>query len=79
MGNKTYPNFCLTTENLDEAVLEESLKLYEEEENHKIMLEAASVEAEFYGMMTRVEETAEFCQTDGIQKNRNCYMCGADQ
>ncbi|MCI6464765.1 MAG: DUF1847 domain-containing protein [Faecalicatena sp.] len=68
VGNKTYPNFCLTTENLDEAVLEESLKLYEEEENHKIMLEAASVEAEFYGMMTRVEETAEFAKRMGYKK-----------
>lgn len=68
VGNKTFPKFCVTTENRDEAVMEEALSLYEEEENHRIMIEAANVEAEFYGMMTRVEETAEFAKRMGFKK-----------
>lgn len=67
-GNKSYPKFCLTTENLDKAVLDEAIELYKEEENHKTMLEAANVEAEFYGIMTRVEETAEFAKRMGFKK-----------
>lgn len=66
--DKSYPKFCLTTENLNVEVLEESLKLYEEEENHKVMIEAANVEAEYYGIMTRVEETAEFAARMGFKK-----------
>ncbi|WP_346909415.1 DUF1847 domain-containing protein [Faecalicatena orotica] len=66
--NKSYPAFCLTTENLDEEILEESLKLYEDEENHRVMIQAANVEAEYYGIMTRVEETAEFAARMGFHK-----------
>lgn len=66
--NKSYPKFCLTTENLNEGILEEALALYEEEENHKVMAHAANVEAQYYGMMTRVEETAEFAKRMGFKK-----------
>lgn len=66
--NKSYPKFCLTTENKDEVILNEALELYKEEENHKVMLEAAYVESEYYGLMTRVEETAEFASRMGFQK-----------
>lgn len=66
--DKTYPDFCLTTENKDDKIMEEALALYQEEENHKVMIHAADVEAEFYGMMTRVEEIVEFAKRMEFKK-----------
>ncbi|MCB7303252.1 DUF1847 domain-containing protein [Bariatricus massiliensis] len=66
--DKTYPAFCLTTNNKNEKVLQEALELYKEEENHEVMINAADVEAEFYGMMTRVEEIVEFSKRMGFKK-----------
>ena len=66
--NRTYPKFCLTTENSDEEVLKQSLELYNEEENHKVMIHSANVEAEYYGILTRVEETIQFAKRIGAKK-----------
>lgn len=66
--DKSYPDFCLTTENKNDEVLKEALELYREEENYKIMTNAADVEAEFYGLMTRVEEIVEFAKRMGFKK-----------
>lgn len=66
--DKAYPAFCLTTNNKNEKVLQEALELYKEEENHEVMINAADVEAEFYGMMTRVEEIVEFSKRMGFKK-----------
>lgn len=66
--DKEYPPFCLTTVNKNDKVLEEALELYKEEENHKVMINAANVEAEYYGVMTRVEEIIEFAKRMGYKK-----------
>lgn len=36
--DSTYPDFCLTT-HMDDAVLQEAMACYEEEENHKVMVQ----------------------------------------
>lgn len=66
--NKAYPPFCLTTEQRDDAVLLESLELYEESQNKEVMIKAAEVEFENYCKMTRVEETIEFAKKMGFKK-----------
>ena len=46
--DKEYPEFCLTT-NFDVKELEEIKKLYlEDEENNKVSVISAEIEAEFY-------------------------------
>ena len=62
-----YPSFCLT-KNMDPAFLQEALDCYKEEENNRIMVNAANVESEFHGKMTRVEETIEFAKRIGAKK-----------
>lgn len=59
--DKQFPAFCLT-KNMDEKVLDETMALYEEEENKHVTLAAANVEAEFYCKLTRVEEVVEFAK-----------------
>jgi len=66
--NKSYPKFCLTTDNLNETILKEALRLYEEKENYDVMINAANIESEYYGIMTRVEETVEFAKRMGFEK-----------
>lgn len=62
-----YPAFCLT-KNMDPALLQEALDCYKEEENNRVMINAANVESDFYGKMTRVEETVEFAKRIGAKK-----------
>ena len=62
-----YPEFCLT-KNMDQDLLQEALACYQEEENNRVMFTAASVESDFYGKMTRVEETVEFAKRIGAKK-----------
>lgn len=67
--NKSYPNFCLTTVNKDDESLEKALNLYNsDEENKKVLLNAANIEYEYYCKMTRVEETIEFAIRMGYKK-----------
>ena len=63
----TYPAFCPTAA-LTEKELRDTLKLYEEPENHRVVVTAAEVEAEFYMKYTRVEETVEFARRMGYRK-----------
>ena len=66
--NKTWPEFCLTTEMTQEE-RDELIRLYtEDEENARIMQNAAAVESEFYCMITRVEEIVEFAKRIGAKK-----------
>ena len=67
MMDKTYPEFCLTT-NMDPAVLEEAMACYQEEENRKVAIAAAEVEFEHYCQYTRVEEIMEFARKIGAKK-----------
>ena len=62
-----YPAFCLTR-NMNPDLLQEALACYQEEENNRVMINAANVESEFYGKMTRVEETVEFAKRIGAKK-----------
>lgn len=62
-----YPTFCLTR-NLDETLLEEALKDYQEEENHRLTLASAELEKDFAGRITRVEETIEFAKRIDAKK-----------
>ncbi len=59
--DRTYPDFCLTT-NLKEEDLQWALERYEEERNHEIMVASAEVEYEGYGKWTRVQEIMEFAR-----------------
>ena len=64
----SYPDFCLTAD-VDEALLEDVVKSYkEDEEIGTIARVSACIEGEFYGKLTRVEETIEFIQRMGYKK-----------
>ncbi|MEG0829579.1 MAG: DUF1847 domain-containing protein [Anaerovoracaceae bacterium] len=65
--DKMYPEFCLTA-NLTQAEGEEVLSCYDEEENKKITLAAAEVEAEGYCKDTRIEEIINFAKKIGAEK-----------
>lgn len=65
--SEKYPAFCLT-KNMNPDLLQEALDCYGEEENNRIMVNAANIESEFYGKMTRVEETIEFAKRIGAKK-----------
>ena len=63
-----YPAFCLTAKQ-NQARLEEALKVYQEDpEQGNIARVSAGIEGEFYGRLTRVEETIEFIRRMGYQK-----------
>ena len=66
-GDKSYPDFCLTTKLSDQQV-EEVIAMYEDEENQKIMFAAAGIEYEFYSKWTRLEETIEFGKRIGAKR-----------
>lgn len=65
--DKYYPDFCLTTA-MDETLLGEVIRLYDDEENKKVTLAAAGVESDYYCRMCRVEETIEFAKRIGAKK-----------
>ncbi len=68
-GGKAFPQFCLTTENADDEVLQRALDAYDAEgEDRQIMFTAAQVEHDFYCKMTRIEETVEFAKRMGYHK-----------
>lgn len=66
--DKEYPPFCLTTAQKNDEVMERALQLYEDEVNHKMMVQAAEIETDFYCKMTRLEETIEFAKRMGYKK-----------
>ena len=67
-GNSgVYPEFCATTE-LTQEMIEQVRSLYvEDEENSQVAINAALVEAEGYGRLTRIEEIADFAQRMGFK------------
>ena len=67
LKDSPFPGFCTTT-NMDEAVLADAMKEYEEPENRKVTIAAAEVEADNYMRMTRLEETIEFAKKIGAKK-----------
>lgn len=63
-----YPSFCLT-EHVDEKLLNDVVEIYkEDEEQGNIARVSAGIEGEFYGKLTRVEETIEFIKRMGYKK-----------
>ncbi|MCU6762481.1 Uncharacterized metal-binding protein conserved in archaea [uncultured Roseburia sp.] len=65
--DKGYPAFCVT-KHTDPAFVQDVVKLYDEEENRKVMEAAAGVECDYYCQKTRVEETIEFAKRIGAKK-----------
>lgn len=63
-----FPNFCLSTENINQEALDCALDLYKEPENLAMMVTAANIECEFYCQMTRVEEIIEFAKRMNYKK-----------
>ncbi len=61
-----FPEFCLTS-NLPKEVLADAMKQYELEENRRIAVAAAEVEADNYCKITRLEETIEFAKKIGVK------------
>lgn len=72
--SEKYPEFCLT-KNMEPELLQGALDCYDEEENRRIMVNAANVESEFYGKMTRVEELWNL-PNELRKKNWNCHLYG---
>lgn len=63
-----YPAFCLT-DHVDQDLLDEVLQIYQsDEEQGEIARVSAGIEGEFYGKLTRVEETIEFIKRMGYKK-----------
>ena len=66
--DKTYPQFCLTT-NTDSEMIEETKVLYQNDEFvSKISIAAAEIEGVYFGKITRVEETILFAKKIGAKK-----------
>lgn len=65
--NRTYPDFCLTT-NLDKEDLDWAMERYNDDRNHEVMVASAEVEYEGYCQLTRVEEIMMFARKIGARK-----------
>ena len=65
--DKTFPEFCLTT-HMDQKVLEEAMKCYEDEKVRQVTIAAAEVEFEHYCKYTRIEEIMDFAHKIGAKK-----------
>lgn len=65
--DRTYPDFCLTT-NLSEDDAKWAAERYEEDRNHEVMVASAEVEYEGYCQWTRVQEIMEFARKIGAEK-----------
>jgi len=62
-----YPEFCQTTKH--ENLVQEAIDLFNnDEENSKMGIAAAQIEGNFYGKLTRVEETVLFAQKIGAKR-----------
>lgn len=62
-----HPSFCLSKA-IDADELAETMALYDDEENRRVMEAAADVEYRFYGRYTRVQETIEFAHRMGFAR-----------
>ncbi|MDO4280117.1 MAG: DUF1847 domain-containing protein [Peptococcaceae bacterium] len=66
-GQGVYPDFCLTT-HTDAATKDRAMAALMSEEENRIAVAAAEVEAEGYGRRTRVEEIIQFAHKIGAKK-----------
>lgn len=67
LQDKQYPSFCLTT-HMDEGILADAMKLYEDDENHRSMIAAGEIEHDYYLQYTRIEEIMEYARKMGMKK-----------
>lgn len=67
LQDKQYPSFCLTT-HMNENILEDAMKLYKEDENHRSMIAAGEIEHDYYLQYTRIEEIIEYARKMGMKK-----------
>ena len=65
--DRSYPEFCLTT-NLRDEDRQWALERYDEGDNRKIMIASAEVEYEGYCQWTRVQEIMEFAKKIGAKR-----------
>lgn len=65
--DRTYPDFCLTT-NLSQEDARWAAERYAEDRNHEVMVASAEVEFEGYCQWTRVQEIMEFAKKIGAKK-----------
>lgn len=67
-NEEKYPTFCLT-EHVDQELLDKVVQIYKDDpEQGEISRVSAGIEGEFYGRLTRVEETIEFIKRMGYKK-----------
>lgn len=64
-GGDNYPKFCPTAK-MQEEEKKELLELYED--NKEITVASAEIEYQYYGKMTRIEETMEFARKINAKK-----------
>lgn len=64
-----YPDFCMT-KRVDDELVEETVEAYKDQDSTdgKLARIAAELEGEFYGKLTRVEETVMFAKRLGAKK-----------
>ncbi len=67
MQDKSYPSFCVTT-HMEKELRQQSIDLYKDEENRKVMQNAARVEYEGYMKWCRVQEIIEFAKRMEFKK-----------
>lgn len=64
-----FPRKCLTTDERNQPVMDESLETYRDDPLvTQIMLASAQVEGQYYGQLTRVEEIIVFAKKIGAKK-----------
>ena len=67
-ADKEYPQICTGRDEGNAETVERALAEYEDDENNRIMMNAAQIEHDFYCRMTRVEETVELAKRMGYKK-----------
>lgn len=67
LGDGKYPAFC-TEKSLDEQLIRDAMKEYEDPQIRSAAIAAAETESENYCQMSRVEETVEFAKKIGAKK-----------
>ena len=65
--DSVFPEFCPTT-HMDQKLFAESIEAYDDDNNKKVFIAAAEVEAEHYCMATRAEEIIYFARKIGAKR-----------
>ena len=76
--DRTYPDFCLTT-NLKEEDMQWALERYDEGDNRRVMIASAEVEYKGYCQWTRVQEIMEFARKNQCAPHRYSQLYRTDK